>query len=113
MGIRAVQRLLGQPQAVVPVRYPDEYRKNAFAGANKGEVFLETVTDYALEFGGGTGQAKSDALGALATPSMAIQGFPGSWVPRRISERSSPTRSTRSHFFKARRSSAGFRCPRS
>ena len=75
VGIRAVQRLLGQPQAVVPVRYPDEYRKNAFAGANKGEVFLETVTDYALEFGGGTGQAKSDALGALATPSMAIQGL--------------------------------------
>ena len=75
VGIRAVQRLLGQPQAVVPVRYPDEYRKNAFAGANKGEVFLQTVTDYALEFGGGTGQAKSDALGALATPSMAIQGL--------------------------------------
>ena len=108
VGIRAVQRLLGQPQAVVPVRYPDEYRKNAFAGANKGEGFLETVTDYALEFGGGTGQAKSDALGALATPSMAIQGLSRIMGPAADLGAVSPTRSTRSTSSRTQRSSAGF-----
>jgi hypothetical protein len=76
VGIRAVQRLLGKTDAVVPMRYADVYRDHAFKpGQNKGEVFLQTVDDYPLDFGGGAGQAKSDALGALATPSMAIQGL--------------------------------------
>jgi hypothetical protein len=75
VGIRALQRLLGQLHAVVPMRYADEYRKNGFGGANTGEVFLQTLSDYALDFGGGQGQPKSDALGALATPAMAIQGL--------------------------------------
>ena len=75
VAIRALQRLLGQLHAVVGVRYPDEYRKNGFGGANQGEVFLQTLTDYALDFGAGPGKPKSDALGGLATPSMAIQGL--------------------------------------
>jgi hypothetical protein len=76
VGIRAVQRLLGKTDAVVTMRYADVYRDHAFKpGQNKGEVFFQTVADYPLDFGGASGQAKSDALGALATPSMAIQGL--------------------------------------
>jgi hypothetical protein len=76
VGIRAVQRLLGRMDAVVPMRYADVYRDNAFDPAqNQGEVFLQAVVDYPLEFGGNPNQAKSDALGALATPAMAIQGL--------------------------------------
>jgi hypothetical protein len=76
VGIRAVQRLLGRPNAIAQVRYPDVFRDHAFdVAANKGEVFLQTIADYALEFGGNPNQAKSDALGALASPAMAIQGL--------------------------------------
>jgi hypothetical protein len=76
VGIRAVQRLLGKTDAVVTMRYADVYRDHAFKPAqNKGEVFLQTVDDYPLDFGGAAAQAKSDALGALATPAMAIQGL--------------------------------------
>ena len=75
VGIRAVQKLLGQSNAVIGVKYPDVYKQSGFGGPNPGELFLQALTDYTLEFGGGAGQAKSDALGALATPSMAIQGL--------------------------------------
>jgi hypothetical protein len=75
VGIRALQRLLGKTNAVTSMRYADVYRDHAFTGPNKGEVFLQTIADYALDFGGNVNQAKSDALGALATPSMAIQGL--------------------------------------
>jgi hypothetical protein len=76
VGIRAVQRLLGKRDAIVPMQYAEVYRDNAYDPAqNPGEVFLRTPDgkDYSLEFGGGASQAKSDALGALATPAMAIQ----------------------------------------
>jgi hypothetical protein len=75
VGISAIQRLLQQPDAVTEVEYPQRYKEKGFgtaAGENPGEVFLKTVTPYGLEFGD---QVKSDALGALATPSMAIQGL--------------------------------------
>lgn len=74
VGIRAIQRLLGKSDAIVAVTYPDTYKKDEFA-KNPGEIFLKTLTPWALEFGDGANQAKSDALGALATPAMAIQGL--------------------------------------
>jgi hypothetical protein len=75
VGIAAIQRLLQQPDALTEVEYPQRYKDKGFltgAGENPGEVFLKTVTPYELTFGD---QVKSDALGALATPSMAIQGL--------------------------------------
>ncbi len=73
VGIAAIQRLLQQPDAVIEVEYPNTYKKDGFAGSgNPGEVFLKTVAPFALEFGD---KVKSDAMGALAAPSMAIQGL--------------------------------------
>ena len=75
VGIAAIQRLLQQPNAMTEVEYPDRYKAKGFGagvGENPGEVFLKTVAPYELKFGD---QVKSDALGALSTPSMAIQGL--------------------------------------
>ena len=68
VGIAAIQRLLQQPNAMVAVTYPDVWKE---AKPNPGDVFLKTLKPYGLEFGD---TVKSDALGAMATPSMAIQG---------------------------------------
>jgi hypothetical protein len=53
------------------------YRDHGFGPAdNKGQVFLQLIDAvHQLAFGGGAGQAKSDALGALAAPQMAILGL--------------------------------------
>jgi hypothetical protein len=75
VGIRQIQRLLGQNQAVVQVEYPEVYKTSGFLGSNKGEIFLKLTTPHELSFGGGQNDAKSDALGALASPAMAIQGL--------------------------------------
>ncbi len=72
VGIAAIQRLLQKPDAVVAVTYPEVYKQSGFGGSNAGEVFLKTLQVYGLEFGD---QVKNDALGGLATPSMAIQGL--------------------------------------
>lgn len=76
VGIAAIQRLLQQPNAVTEVEYPDAYKQFGFTAGpgskNPGELFLKTVAPFPLQFGD---QVKSDALGALATPSMAIQGL--------------------------------------
>lgn len=69
VGIAAIQRLLQQPNAMVPVTYPDVWKG---AKPNPGDVFLKTLEPYELQFGD---TAKSDTLGAMATPSMAIQGL--------------------------------------
>lgn len=74
VGIRQIQRLLGQTTSV-EVGYPKAYRDGGFGAGNPGEVFLALTTPHDLTFGGGANQAKSDALGALASPSMAIQGL--------------------------------------
>jgi hypothetical protein len=72
VGIAAIQRLLQQPDAQVGVTYPDVYKTSGFTGTNKGEVFLKTLQAFGLDFGD---KVKSDALGGMATPSMAIQGL--------------------------------------
>ena len=75
VGIRSVQKLLGRDDAVVEVRYPDVYKTQGFGGDNSGELFLEALSDYDLKFGEDASQAKSDGLGALCTPGMAISGL--------------------------------------
>ncbi|WP_271024102.1 hypothetical protein [Rhizobium sp. RCAM05973] len=74
VGIAAIQRLLQKPDAMVDVSYPEVYKTTAggFGGANAGEVFLKLQQPFDLAFGDAV---KSDALGGLATPSMAIQGL--------------------------------------
>jgi hypothetical protein len=80
VGIRPVQKLLAQPNAVVQVAYPTVYRDHGFGekdpSKNKGRLFLQLINAvHPLEFGEEPGKAKSDALGALASPQMAIQGL--------------------------------------
>lgn len=72
VGIAAIQRLLQQPNAMVGVAYSEKYKSDGFGGSNPGEIFLRTLQPFELTFGA---QVKSDSLGGLATPSMAIQGL--------------------------------------
>jgi hypothetical protein len=74
VGIAAIQRLLQKPDATVGVTYPDRYNTTSggFGAGNSGELFLKLLEPFPLEFGE---QVKSDALGGLATPGMAIQGL--------------------------------------
>ena len=44
-------------------------------GENPGQVFLKLTSAQTLAFGGAGDQAKSDALGALATPQMSLLGL--------------------------------------
>lgn len=72
-GIPAIQRLLSQLGKVVEVEYAENYKKFGFSPThNKGEIFLRTVVPLDLAFGD---ECKSDVIGGLATPSMAIQGL--------------------------------------
>lgn len=76
IGVPALQKMLGRAE-VIDVKYPDAYTRHGFAAANNpGKVFLQVSTQpYRLQFGGGPAQAKSDTLGALATPQMGILGL--------------------------------------
>jgi hypothetical protein len=73
-GVPALQKLLGQ-NVIVSGVYAEAYRDHGFGGDNPGQVFLELKPPLPLPFGGGPGQAKSDALGALAAPQMSIFGL--------------------------------------
>ena len=80
VGIRPVQKLLNKPNAVAKVTYPDVYKQHGFGeqdpAQNKGQLFLQLVDQvHQLEFGESPNAAKSDGLGALAAPQMAIQGL--------------------------------------
>jgi hypothetical protein len=79
VGIRAVQRMLAQPGAISEVAYPAVYKQHRFGESNPsknpGQVFLALRQVRHLNFGEGAGQAKTDTLGALAAPQMAIQGL--------------------------------------
>ena len=74
VGIRPLQKLLGQPNAIAEVAYPPVYKAGGFGPPNGGEVFLQLVGGaHELAFGGAG--AKSDQLGALAAPQMSILGL--------------------------------------
>lgn len=78
VGIRPLQKLLGQPDAVADVAYPQVFKDYGFGESdpskNKGKLFLQLVGQpHKLEFGGSG--PKSDALGALAAPQMTILGL--------------------------------------
>ncbi len=80
VGIRPLQKLLGQPDAVAQVTYPDVYKQHGFGeddpSQNVGQLFLQLIgSAQPLAFGNGSNQAKSDALGALAAPQMQILGL--------------------------------------
>ncbi|MFO1498974.1 MAG: hypothetical protein U1G07_11380 [Verrucomicrobiota bacterium] len=76
VGIKPIQKLLSQPNFVTEVTYPDVYKEDQFAAAtNAGMIFLQLTSAQPLNFGGDPGQAKSDALGALASPQMALLGL--------------------------------------
>ena len=78
-GIPAMRRLLGQPNLTVNVAYPDVYKQHGYGEVdptkNTGQIFLQLTNVHELKFGDGGSEAKSDALGALASPQMAIQGL--------------------------------------
>jgi hypothetical protein len=76
VGIKPIQKLLGDPNARVEVSYADVFKNETtdegFGAGNPGRLFLKLTTPYPLNFGAGGADAKSDALGGLATPQMAI-----------------------------------------
>jgi len=76
VGIKPVQKLLAKPGFLAEVAYPDFYAKHGFDTAtNAGQVFLQFTSALPLGFGGKPDQAKSDALGALASPQMNLLGL--------------------------------------
>jgi hypothetical protein len=76
VGIKPIQKLLSQPDYYAEVTYPDFYKDHAFdAVKNKGQIFLKLMHPKDLSFGGAPQDAKSDALGALATPKMSLLGL--------------------------------------
>lgn len=76
VGIKPIQKLLGQADYYAEVTYPEFYMNHGFdAGQNKGQIFLKLTQPKDLSFGGAPQQAKSDALGALATPKMSLIGL--------------------------------------
>jgi hypothetical protein len=73
VGVKPIQKLLSQPGFVVEVTYPDFYKKHAFNPAeNTAQIFLKLTKAQPLAFGSASNSAKSDALGALATPQMNL-----------------------------------------
>jgi len=76
VGIKPIQKLLAKPDFVAEVTYPDFYAQSGFDPVqNAGRVFLQLTSALPLPFGGDPNQAKSDALGALATPTMNVLGL--------------------------------------
>ncbi|MEP7705385.1 hypothetical protein [Paraglaciecola sp. 25GB23A] len=77
IGIRSVQRILNDPSATLTVKYPQIYKEHGFPtadnGPNSGELFLEALTPFSMLFS--EGKKKTDALGAIASPSMEIGGL--------------------------------------
>jgi hypothetical protein len=74
IGIVSIQKMLGK-SFDVDVTYPDAYKNDGFAADNSGMLFLKLTQPRKLEFGEGSSDVKSDSLGALASPQMAIQGL--------------------------------------
>lgn len=68
----ALQKLLGRSDGY-EMTYPQVDTAAEFD--NPGRVFLWAKSVKKLDFGGGAGQSKTDALGGLASPEMAIVGL--------------------------------------
>ncbi|MEP6763552.1 MAG: hypothetical protein ABJB66_04530 [Gemmatimonadaceae bacterium] len=78
VALRALQRILNNNSATAAVHYPDIYRDQGFSGTNTGEVFLELYppnTSLDVKFGPSTQAARTDVVGAVAAPTMGIQGL--------------------------------------
>ena len=76
VGVKPIQKLLSQRDFVVEVAYPDFYATHGLDPTkNAGQVFLKLTKAIPLAFGGSPDQAKSDALGALASPQMHLLGL--------------------------------------
>jgi hypothetical protein len=76
VGIKPIQKLLSQPDFIAEVTYPDFYASHGFDPAhNAGQIFLKLTAAKPLGFGGSAQAAKTDAVGALATPSMSLLGL--------------------------------------
>jgi hypothetical protein len=76
VGVKPVQKLLAKPDFLVEVAYPDFYAQHGLdPTANAGQVFLQFTSAVPLVFGGKPTDAKSDALGALASPQMNLLGL--------------------------------------
>jgi hypothetical protein len=76
VGIKPIQKLLGKSDFITEVAYPDFYKSNGFDPSNNaGQVFLKLTASRDLPFGGAPQEAKSDTLGALATPKMSLLGL--------------------------------------
>ena len=76
VGIKPIQKLLSQPGFVTEVAYPEFYKTDGFSTtANKGQIFLKLTSAKPLTFGGAGHDAKSDSLGALASPQMSLLGL--------------------------------------
>lgn len=77
VALRAAQRILGRDDAKVDVRYADIYRAKGFGSGNPAYVFLkldDNTPNWDIVFGPTSNTSKSDSMGAVASPSMAIQG---------------------------------------
>ena len=76
VGVKPIQKLLSKPAFVVEVTYPEFFKTHAFDPAeNAAQIFLTLTKAQSLDFGGTPAAAKSDALGALATPQMNLLGL--------------------------------------
>jgi hypothetical protein len=75
VGIKPIQKLLSQPGFIAEVAYPEFYKTDGFGPANKGQIFLQLTSAKPLTFGGSGQEAKSDSLGALASPQMSLLGL--------------------------------------
>jgi hypothetical protein len=76
VGIKPIQKLLGMPDYLAEVAYPEFYKTSGFEPTkNTGQIFLKLTKAKELRFGGSPAEAKSDTLGALATPKMSLLGL--------------------------------------
>jgi hypothetical protein len=75
VGVKPVQKLLAQPNAVVDVAYPEVFKDHGLdPGKNHCGLFLHLINNaHDLQFGDTA--AKTDAIGGLASPAMSILGL--------------------------------------
>ncbi|HEY0928502.1 MAG TPA: hypothetical protein VGE27_01180, partial [Gemmatimonas sp.] len=78
VALRPVQRILGRDDAKVHVAYDAIYATEGFGPNNKGEVFLVLTSQnpsWNVSFGPSSSASRTDAVGAVASPSMKITGL--------------------------------------